>query len=141
MRPLRSFLLLLIFLACFTGLHYIISLNQLFPSVHEFVPAGIINTLISATKENSVVLPKSADTIKLGSEDTIVKDNVFAGNGRDRSLHNTSIIPEKASIPLQSFIDSLKLSRGQIRIIYYGDSQIERDRVTSYLRRILRKGR
>jgi alginate O-acetyltransferase complex protein AlgI len=141
MRPLRSFLLLLIFLACFTGLHYIISLNQLFPSVHEFVPAGIINTLISATKENSVVLPKSADTIKLGSEDTIVKDNVFAGNGRDRSLHNTSTIPEKASIPLQSFIDSLKLSRGQIRIIYYGDSQIEGDRVTSYLRRILRKGR
>jgi D-alanyl-lipoteichoic acid acyltransferase DltB (MBOAT superfamily) len=141
MRPLRSFLLLLIFLACFTGLHYIISLNQLFPSIYEFVPAGIINTLLPTAKENNVILPEAVDTIKQVSADTIVKDDLFVGNGHDRSLHDTSAIPEKSSIPLQSFIDSLKSSRGQIRIIYYGDSQIEGDRITSYLRHVLRKGR
>src|SRR5664279_368169 len=141
MRPLRSFLLLLIFLACFTGLHYIISLNQLFPSVSEFVPSGIIDALLPAAMENNVILPKAVDTIKLVSADTIVKDNLFEGDGRDRSLQNTSELPEKSSIPLQSFIDSLKTSRGQVRIIYYGDSQIEGDRITSYLRHSLRKGR
>ena len=129
MRPLRSFLLLLIFLACFTGLHYLISLNQLFPSIYEFVPAGIINTLISAHEKSEVVLPKTVDTISVPAAQAVLKDSL------------SSNIPEKPSIPLQSFIDSLKLSRGQIRIIYYGDSQIEGDRVTSYLRRILRKGR
>ncbi len=122
MRPLRSFLLLLIFLACFTGLHYIISLNQLFPSVSEFVPSGIIDALLPAAKENNVIIPKAVDTIKLVTE-------------------NTSGLPEKSSIPLEGFLDSLKFSKRQIRIIYYGDSQIEGDRITSYLRHSLRKGR
>jgi D-alanyl-lipoteichoic acid acyltransferase DltB (MBOAT superfamily) len=37
------------------------------------------------------------------------------------------------------FLDSLNYSDGQVRVLYYGDSQIEYDRVTSYLRRSLRK--
>ncbi len=41
---------------------------------------------------------------------------------------------------LQPFFDSLKYSKGQIRIMYYGDSQIEGDRITSYLREKLRMG-
>src|SRR5450755_3181239 len=106
MRPLRSFLLLLIFLACFTGLHYLISLNQLFPSIYEFVPAGIINTLISAHEKSEVELSKTVDTISVAAEQAVLKDSL------------SSTIPEKPAIPLQSFNDSLKLSRGQIRIIY-----------------------
>ncbi len=46
----------------------------------------------------------------------------------------------KSGKPLESFLDSVKLSRGQVRIIYYGDSQIEGDRITSYLRHSLRQG-
>jgi alginate O-acetyltransferase complex protein AlgI len=141
MRPLRSFLLLLIFLACFTGLHYIINLNKLFPSIYEFVPSGIINALIPAERESTIALHKAVDTIKPVPADTILKDSLFAGNVRDHSLQNTPGLPEEYPIPLQSFLDSLKLSKGQIRIIYYGDSQIEGDRVTSYLRHILRKSR
>jgi len=38
-------------------------------------------------------------------------------------------------------MDSLNNSKGQVRIMYYGDSQIEGDRITSYLRQTLRKGR
>ncbi|TAL70206.1 MAG: hypothetical protein EPN88_06410, partial [Bacteroidetes bacterium] len=41
---------------------------------------------------------------------------------------------------MQGFLDSLRYSRGQIRIMYYGDSQIEGDRITSFLRTTLRKG-
>ena len=48
---------------------------------------------------------------------------------------------EKSDNPFQRFLDSLRYSKGQVRIIYYGDSQIEGDRVTSFLRNTLRKGR
>ncbi len=128
MRPLRSFLLLLIFLACFTGLHYIISLNKLFPSINEFVPEGIINALISGPEKGDIVLPKTTDTLRIFAADNVVRDSL------------TTLVPEKSPIPLQRFLDSLRLSKGQIRIIYYGDSQIEGDRITSYIRHILRKG-
>jgi alginate O-acetyltransferase complex protein AlgI len=128
MRPLRSFLMLLIFLACFTGLHYIINLNQLFPSVYEFVPAGIINSLISKPEKREVIITKPVDTIGVVTAKAGLNDSV------------SSIVSEKSIIPLHGFLDSLKLSKGQIRILYYGDSQIEGDRVTSYLRHILRKG-
>src|ERR1035437_8916692 len=67
MRPLRSFLLLLIFLACFTGLHYIIHANQLFPSINEFIPADLLSTLISVSKDNDVMLKKPADTLQITS--------------------------------------------------------------------------
>ena len=50
-------------------------------------------------------------------------------------------IPENLpDYPFQTFLDSLRYSKGQVRIIYYGDSQIEGDRITSYLRHTLRKG-
>jgi len=111
MRPLRSFLLLLIFLACFTGLHYIFRASQLFPSIYEFVPANLINDLFSDDKTLNV----------------IPVDFVPA------TIENLSVNP------LQGFLDSLKYSRGQLRIMYYGDSQIEGDRITSYLRHTLRK--
>ena len=42
--------------------------------------------------------------------------------------------------PLDIFLDSLRYSKGQVRVMYYGDSQIEGDRITSYLRQTLRKG-
>jgi alginate O-acetyltransferase complex protein AlgI len=130
MRPLRSFLLLLIFLACFTGLHYIIHTNQLFPSIDEFVPSSLISNLLPGSNNNDSILNKPADTIKISPPDTIT------------ASISSPVIPEnKSDNLLQRFLDSLKYSRGQIRILYYGDSQIEGDRVTSYLRHTLRKGR
>ena len=70
MRPLRSFLLLLIFLACFTGLHYIIPANQLFPSVYEFIPAELIRDLISESKSRDIIQNYPSDTVKLIVADT-----------------------------------------------------------------------
>jgi D-alanyl-lipoteichoic acid acyltransferase DltB (MBOAT superfamily) len=130
MRPLRSFLLLLIFLACFTGLHYIIHSNQLFPSIYEFIPSDIINNLISENRNDYSTLKKPADTTNIISSDST------------RSSVSFPPIPEKLpEYPFQRFLDSLRNSKGQVRIIYYGDSQIEGDRITSYLRHTLRKGR
>jgi D-alanyl-lipoteichoic acid acyltransferase DltB (MBOAT superfamily) len=130
MRPLRSFLLLLIFLACFTGLHYIIPANHLFPPVAEFIPPGLLNNLKSENQNIDNKADAPADTSKVTPADSIAS----AGNLQQN--------PEKLSdSPLQGFLDSLSYSRGQVRIIYYGDSQIEGDRVTSYLRHTLRSGK
>lgn len=122
MRPLRSFLLLLIFLVCFIGLHYLVHTSHLFPPVSEFIPQAILNNFNS---ENSHTGPISAE-----SSDSIVY------------ISDTSSIIriKKSNEPLESFLDSVKLSKGQVRVIYYGDSQIEGDRITSYLRHSLRKG-
>jgi alginate O-acetyltransferase complex protein AlgI len=130
MRPLRSFLLLLIFLACFTGLHYIIHADQLFPSINEFVPSDLLSKILSASKDTNRVPKEPADTFEIASAEVItVSDSV-------------PVVPAKLPVyPLQRFLDSLRLSRGQVRIIYYGDSQIEGDRITSFLRQTLRKGR
>jgi D-alanyl-lipoteichoic acid acyltransferase DltB (MBOAT superfamily) len=43
--------------------------------------------------------------------------------------------------PLVPFLDSLSGSKGQVRVMYYGDSQVEGDRITFYLRQLLREGR
>jgi len=130
MRPFRSFLLLLIFLACFTGLHYFIHSNQLFPSISEFVPSDIINSLKSGSKNIGPIFKEPADTVKSAITDTVV---VYVPAPE---------IPEKVSdFQFPRFLDSLRDSKGQVRIIYYGDSQIEGDRITSFLRHILRKDR
>jgi len=122
MRPFRSFILLLIFLACFTGLHYIIPANQLFPSIYEFVPYDLINDLF--TDEKALV------QINVGQvNDTIIPVDTVPATSEKMSIH-----------PLQGFLDSLRYSKGQLRIMYYGDSQIEGDRITSYLRQTLRNG-
>jgi alginate O-acetyltransferase complex protein AlgI len=127
MRPLRSFLLLLIFLACFTGLHYVIPGNQLFPSIFEFVPPDLVNDLFPSGKTFTELPDKSSDTLNPEAIDRL-------------ALFDT-VVPVTAELlfdPMQLFLDSLRNSKGQLRIMYYGDSQIEGDRITSYLRQVLR---
>jgi len=129
MRPFRSFLLLLIFLACFTGLHYLIPSFQGFPSISEFVAEIIINNLKTQNESNEYIPIKAADTTVIASIDT------FALSGLPVA------IPEKLSdYHLPRFLDSLRYSKGQVRVLYYGDSQIEGDRITSFLRHTLRLG-
>jgi alginate O-acetyltransferase complex protein AlgI len=130
MRPLRSFLLLLIFLACFTGLHYLIPANHLFPSLNEFVPSDLIAALKSVDKNKDTVQSDHPDSTKIASADTIPASPLIQ--------EEVKKLPEDQ---LQRFLDSLAYSKRQVRIIYYGDSQIEGDRITSYLRHYLRNGR
>jgi alginate O-acetyltransferase complex protein AlgI len=138
MRPLRSFLLLLIFLAVLAGLHYVHPVGRLFPSVSEFIPDNIINYLLPGNRSPVITTDIAfRDTSKVASPDTI-----------EVALPDTIPCLDTASLagfsfkadPLGIFLDSLQNSKGQVRVMYYGDSQIEGDRITSFLRKSLREG-
>jgi alginate O-acetyltransferase complex protein AlgI len=153
MRPVRSFLLLLLFLAVLTGLHYVVPVSTLFPAVSEFVSEDIINSLFhfkntseDKTVSKSPVLPASTpedQEVNPGGHafDTISSNN--SSSPADTIASNDSLSGIKSGVianPLDIFLDSLRYSKGQVRVMYYGDSQIEGDRITSYLRQTLRKG-
>lgn len=130
MRPFRSFLILLIFLICFAGLYYILpeGLNIKLPSVREFFPF-ISDVTEPATDTVKVpgTLTTPVDTAKIPLSDTISFNS---------TPPDSKVKIKEPYISLPSPFDS---PDEQIRIMYYGDSQIEGDRVTSYLRQELRE--
>ena len=130
MRPFRSFLLLLIFLACFTGLYYIVPGKLRLPGINDFIPANIIKKV----HEKGTLFPRQNTSFAK----TVIPLPV---NSNKVSESVTIITSCQTSISFEAAIDSLESSKGQVRIMYYGDSQIEGDRITSYLRQSLRKGR
>ena len=113
-NPFRSFLLMLIFMALFVGLHYVKPLERYFPSVEEFIPDYFFEIFQSPSPETNF----SPDTL------LIITDAEIA----DYSTEHHFVIP-----------DSLYAPDRQVRIMYYGDSQIEGDRFSSYLRHNLQK--
>ncbi|HLN55615.1 MAG TPA: MBOAT family O-acyltransferase [Bacteroidales bacterium] len=132
MRPSRSFFLLLIFLVCFTGFHYILPSSNLFPPLKEY-----LNEEITAT-----FIPAKATSHNVGSakqDQDFPDDTAYSAVRRilSDSISTDTIIP--AADPLEIFMDSLSDRGRQTRIIYYGDSQIEGDRITSKLRQSLRE--
>src|SRR5664280_305430 len=130
MRPFRSFLLLFLLLACLTGLCYYFPGTNLFPSLSGLFPK--ISHLI-ATHETSHVrslaIKQAGDTVIIHKADSSLDSDTTAN--LTGGLKNI----------LAPFIDSISESKRQVRIMYYGDSQIEGDRITSYLRHALREGR
>lgn len=130
MRPLRSFLLLLIFLICFTGLSFFLPDTFKLPT-----PANLLSPeIISLINPNDSV-HQEHDHIPQSE----VKENNSVENEKEDT---TAFLPDTLkSNPFESFLDSLRYSKGQVRIMYYGDSQIEGDRLTSYMRSVLRNGR
>jgi alginate O-acetyltransferase complex protein AlgI len=127
MRPFRSFLLLLIVMACLTGLFFLFPESRLFPSFNEFIPAALTGKILPVREAGSPVIKEQVpDTL----EET-------------ENLPDTSILKEFVlpSDPLSPFLDSLREAKRLVRVMYYGDSQIEGDRITFYLRQLLREGR
>lgn len=107
MRPFRSFLILLIFLVCLTGLFDIFPWKGLF-----------------AAKEADNRIPATAPVTT------------------NEEFDNQDYIPTADSAsPLKIFLDSLAAPGHLTRIMYYGDSQVEGDRLTFFLRQLLREGR
>jgi len=117
MRPLRSFLLLLIFLACFTGLHYAFPLTRLFPPVNEFIPERLIKSLSGEAVQEPLPL-QSTPVVAPGKTHTVEQPDFVT----PASMHSA----DSAWLPVR-FLDSLEHTKGQHRILYYGDSQIEGD--------------
>ena len=130
MRPFRSFLLLLIFLTCFAGLYYILPGKLRLPGIYDFIPKNLCDTLLQKDTILSRPLKPVAPSFY-----SVIFDSTKA------SVPDTAKISVPPITPLATVIDSLQFSTGQVRIMYYGDSQIEGDRITSYLRQSLRKGR
>lgn len=128
MRPFRSFLLLLIFLACFAGLNYIIPFEGYFPRISDLLP----EVSVKREQKDEVSMP---DTSRLASE----KGSHLKGNIINHSLPDSSLKVFSFPESVISLFDSIRSVNGQIRILYYGDSQIEGDRITSYLRSSLRE--
>ena len=128
MRPFRSFLLLLIILICFAGLSYILPWDLKLPSVESLIPEKLTGTLSENETAKSIKEEISAADTLLSAPPRVIKTDT-----------STTPAGSRVSDPMEIFLDSLEYSEGQIRILYYGDSQIEYDRVTSYLRRSLRK--
>jgi D-alanyl-lipoteichoic acid acyltransferase DltB (MBOAT superfamily) len=130
MRPFRSFLILLVFLVCLTGLFYLFPDSKLFPSLSEFFPS-----LVTGNTQNDNSFQTPVNEHATDSSSTEATDSIY-------SADTLVPVPEnKKPDPLHSFIDTLRESNNQTRIMYYGDSQVEGDRITFYLRQILREGR
>jgi alginate O-acetyltransferase complex protein AlgI len=144
MRPFRSFLLLLIFLICFAGLSYILPWDINLPTAESLIPEKLIRPLTKGdTKKEASESISIPDTLMPAvppatlPADTVVSDTIASETVvSDTIASDTLAAPPD---PMKAFLDSLEFSGGQVRILYYGDSQIEYDRVTSYLRRFLRR--
>jgi len=121
MRPARPLLFLLVILISLTGLYFLFPAGDYFPSPDHFFRflkeerAGIhSNELI--IRQDSLIAP--ADDYPVATSDSLFSnpDNEY----------------------LKPFFDSLNKKKSA-RILYYGDSQLEGDRITFELRRLLRK--
>lgn len=127
MRPLKIFLVLLIFLVCFSGLYYIMPGTISLPDIDHFFPVSELRNQF-----------KDSDAAGL-----LRSENIQSNPATD-SLSSPVLIADSVIIPsgsissnLTGIIDSLLISEEQVRIMYYGDSQLEGDRITSYLRQSL----
>lgn len=131
MRPFRSFLLLLLVLVSLTGLFFLFPDSRLFPSLNEFLPSDLIRKFTGI------------DTIDQQAVNEQVRDTL-PGEISNIAAYSDTVNFVSGIKPLNnfgSFLDSLRNPQGQVRILFYGDSQIEGDRITFHLRRLLREGR
>ena len=122
MRPFRTFLLFLLFLTCFTGLSFLFP-DSIFPPVTEIIREEILNGISDH--------PPDEIHVKADSTPAISKEYA------DDTLSNQ---PLNVNSP-GSLLESIDSTSEQVRILYYGDSQIEGDRITFFLRKFLRNGR
>lgn len=129
MQPFRSFLLLLIFLICFTGLSFFLPGNLNLPKPENLLSKELARKL----------LKRDSDSIVSKQTETFISDTFaqIKENQDSSGSYNNRLVSD----PLKIFLDSLQNPDSQVRIMYYGDSQIEGDRLTSYLRSKLRDGR
>lgn len=118
MRPFRSFLLLLGILALLAGGGVYFNESRLFPQLSDFIDIPVTDALPDSAAQGEISPP--SDT--LTPADTVIVSSPPA---------DTAIAVFDPGIMLQR--DS------QLRIMYYGDSQIEGDKITARLRKLLRE--
>lgn len=95
-----------------------------------------IDSLAILRKIDSTLNKQKQDSIFKIKRDSIIKSKLDSISKLDKSIQGNS----KAFRSLQQFFVSLENAKSKkVRILHYGDSQIESDRITSYLRNQLQK--
>ncbi|MFN8240828.1 MAG: MBOAT family O-acyltransferase [Bacteroidales bacterium] len=128
MRPSRSFILLFFILLLLATAAYLIpGTERYLPSAKDFIPGFFTEKQVenNSLQQQPVITP--ADSFPYRS-DTL-----------DASRNDSIVVTPPVVSPVTRLFDSLEAGGKQMRIMYYGDSQIEGDRITSYLRYSLRK--
>lgn len=144
MKPYKTLLILLVFLVFLFGPSFFIEgpvriasgLSIRFPS-----PPSDITRLISSRRVITAVDTSTVNCTdslpQTGSQTVSEVSDSLPAQGRD-------FIPVEfadSSSVWQSLLDSIISGSGQTRILYYGDSQLEGDRITDLLRSEMRKYR
>ena len=119
MHPFKSFLFALVVLACITGAVLLLPNAQWAKSLREQFPLESLSTSQDDSFEEN-----REDSLSLQQVSDITTD-------LDKSVSDT--------LSWYDLLDNLLHKDGQIRIMYYGDSQIEGDRITSNMRKYLRQ--
>lgn len=138
MRPVRSFLLLLVILICFAGLSYILPWDVKLPSVETFVPESVYKIITRDNVSQSFPDSVTRQTTPPLSPEILNRLNEADTTGKDISFPDTLGPEIFKPDPVERFLDQLGRPGGKVRVMYYGDSQIEGDRITSYMRRSMR---
>ena len=96
----------------------------------------MIDSVAILKKIDSTLNIQKQDSIYKFKLDSIIKHKLDSISKVGKGIQGN----EKAFASLQQFFASLKNARNKkVRILHYGDSQIESDRITSYLRNQLQK--
>ncbi|HUS86662.1 MAG TPA: MBOAT family O-acyltransferase [Bacteroidales bacterium] len=132
MKPYKTLILLLVFLVFFFGPSWFVTGPvKIAPGINFQLPD--LPGLKQLIKEQ-VALPE--DTGAIGSDQIPVS---FAQEKPAADFTGTDpgvqlIVSPDSESPVVSFLDSILCDEEQIRILYYGDSQLEGDRITDWLR-------
>jgi len=142
MKPFKTLLILLVFLVFLFGPSFFLDgpvriasgVSIKFPELPRIITGmvkGQVITVYHDTLQANEATYHSDDT--LAEADTIISlTPVEPGPGFEPVQFADS------SILFRAFVDSIYNAKGQVRIMYYGDSQIEGDRITDWLRKELR---
>ena len=147
MKPVRALLLLLSVFIVFALLSLIfpsgmvLSGTKIPVKIPDLSPASLFNSS----------KPHYADISKIISEkkqDSVVKHDTIHKNGKTISLHKVSEViraieytdsSKNAMIAFFQSLKEIKSSENTIHILHFGDSQLEGDRISDYLRSALQE--
>ncbi len=96
----------------------------------------IVDSTLNASQKSTKISP---DIDSIAGSDTIKVNDTIQSFSADllKSKINSLEFPDSSNQSLTSFFSALRnktYNKKQVRILHYGDSQIEGDRITSYLR-------
>jgi lysophospholipase L1-like esterase len=107
----------------------IVKLNAMLDSIQE------ISILDTAWLESDTTLTLISDTVQVEKKTITIPDSISPNELRSRIV--SIEYPDSTKKALSPFFDALSSglpSKSLIHVLHYGDSQIEGDRITSYLR-------